>query len=66
MEPAYALSDAPKPISATSLDPYGQLLRMLLPRAQSIVFCDRAGVTGFRKGVEVSVGRLLQNAEINR
>ncbi len=45
MEPAYALSDAPKPISATSLDPYGQLLRMLLPRAQSIVFCDRAGVS---------------------
>ena len=45
MEPAYALSDAPKPISATSLDPYGQLLRMLLPRAQSIVVCDRAGVS---------------------
>ena len=44
MQPALALGDAPHPVSATSLDPYGQLIRMVLPRAQSIVFYDRMGV----------------------
>jgi diguanylate cyclase (GGDEF)-like protein len=44
MPTALALSDAPSPVNATSLDPYGQLIRMLLPRAQSIVFYDRMGV----------------------
>jgi diguanylate cyclase (GGDEF)-like protein len=44
MQSALALGDAPHPVSATSLDPYGQLIRMLLPRAQSIVFYDRMGV----------------------
>ncbi len=41
---AVALTDAPAPISATSLDPYGQLIKMLLPRAHSIVIYDRLGV----------------------
>lgn len=44
MQHAQALNDAPAPISATSLDPYGQLVKMLLPRAQSIVIHDRLGV----------------------
>jgi diguanylate cyclase (GGDEF)-like protein len=44
MQTAMALGDAPLPVTVTSLDPYGQLIRMLLPRAQSIVFYDRMGV----------------------
>jgi diguanylate cyclase (GGDEF)-like protein len=44
MQSAVALTDAPAPISATSLDPYGQLIKMLLPRAHSIVIYDRLGV----------------------
>ncbi|MCE3284306.1 MAG: hypothetical protein K0R70_562 [Steroidobacteraceae bacterium] len=44
MQTAMALGDAPLPVSATSLDPYGQLIKMLLPRAQSILFYDRMGV----------------------
>jgi diguanylate cyclase (GGDEF)-like protein len=44
MQSAQALNDAPAPDSATSLDPYGQLVKMLLPRAQSIVIYDRMGV----------------------
>ena len=44
MQTAMALGDAPLPVSATSLDPYGQLIKMLLPRAQSIVVYDRMGV----------------------
>jgi diguanylate cyclase (GGDEF)-like protein len=44
MPTALALGEAPLPVSATSLDPYGQLIKMLLPRAQSIVVYDRMGV----------------------
>jgi len=44
MQPLEVLSDAPAPISATSLDPYGQLIKMLLPRAQSIAIYDRMGL----------------------
>ena len=44
MEFADVLNGAPAPISATSLDPYGQLVKMLLPRAQSIAIYDRMGV----------------------
>ena len=44
MQTAMALGDAPLPVSATSLDPYGQLIKMLLPCAQSIVVYDRMGV----------------------
>jgi diguanylate cyclase (GGDEF)-like protein len=45
MQMAAALgSDAPASMSATSLDPYGQLIRMLMPRAHSIAIYDRMGV----------------------
>ena len=44
MQLAVALDDAPAPIGATSLDPYGQLVKMLLPRAQSIAIYDRMGL----------------------
>ena len=44
MQNAEALSDVPAPISATSLDPYGQLVKMLMPRAQSIAIYDRMGL----------------------
>ncbi len=39
MQTAAALTDAP-----TSLDPYGQLIKMLLPRANAIAIYDRLGV----------------------
>jgi diguanylate cyclase (GGDEF)-like protein len=44
MQPAEALNDTPLPIGATSLDPYGQLIKMLMPRAQSIAIYDRMGL----------------------
>ncbi len=44
MQIVEALPDAPAPISATSLDPYGQLIKMLMPRAQSIAIYDRMGL----------------------
>lgn len=44
MQIAEALEDVPAPMSATSLDPYGQLVKMLMPRAQSIVIYDRMGL----------------------
>ncbi|MDH5273328.1 MAG: EAL domain-containing protein [Gammaproteobacteria bacterium] len=37
-------ADAPEPLNGTTLDPYGQLLKMLLPRAHSIVVYDGFGV----------------------
>ena len=42
---AEILADTPAPLNGTSLDPYGQLLKMLLPRAHAIVVYDRLGVT---------------------
>lgn len=44
MQTAEVLSGAPAPIGATSLDPYGQLVKMLMPRAQSIAIYDRLGM----------------------
>src|SRR5512134_2732180 len=44
MQTAEALGEVLAPVSATSLDPYGQLVKMLLPRAQSIVIYDRMGL----------------------
>ncbi|MGB5103368.1 MAG: EAL domain-containing protein [Steroidobacteraceae bacterium] len=44
MQTDEALADVPAPMSATSLDPYGQLVKMLMPRAQSIVIYDRMGL----------------------
>lgn len=45
METAEVLGGTPEPINATSLDPYGQLIKMLMPRAQSIAIYDRMGLT---------------------
>ncbi|NJD31095.1 MAG: EAL domain-containing protein [Gammaproteobacteria bacterium] len=36
--------DTPELLSATSLDPYGQLVKLLVPDALAIVFFDRMGV----------------------
>ncbi len=44
MQLAETLDDATAPISFTSLDPYGQLIKMLMPRAQSIAIYDRIGL----------------------
>ena len=44
MQPAEALDGAPAPLGATTFDPYGQLMKMLLPRAQSIAIYDRMGL----------------------
>ncbi len=44
MQLAVALDEAPSPLGATTLDPYGQLVKMLLPRAQSIAIYDRMGL----------------------
>jgi len=44
MHLAVALDGAPAPIGATTFDPYGQLVKMLLPRAQSIAIYDRMGL----------------------
>jgi len=44
MQLAVALDEAPAPLGATTLDPYGQLVKMLLPRAQSIAIYDRVGL----------------------
>jgi diguanylate cyclase (GGDEF)-like protein len=44
MQLAVALEETPAPLGATTLDPYGQLVKMLLPRAQSIAIYDRVGL----------------------
>ena len=62
---AEQFSDAPAPLSGTSLDPYGQLLKMLLPRAQSIVVYDRLGVTVWASGDsdDIELQALQQHAQ---
>jgi len=64
MQPAEALENSPAPISATSLDPYGQLIRMLMPRAQSIAIYDRMGLpVWLSDGLDApELHRLLQEA----
>ena len=64
MQPAEALESSPAPISATSLDPYGQLIRMLMPRAQSIAIYDRMGLPiWLSDGLDApELHRLLQDA----
>ncbi|HSE12367.1 MAG TPA: EAL domain-containing protein, partial [Rudaea sp.] len=64
MQNTQALNDAPASFSATSLDPYGQLLKMLLPRAQSIVIYDRMGVAVWvSEGIDDSaLHQLVQEA----
>ncbi|HVN42509.1 MAG TPA: EAL domain-containing protein [Steroidobacteraceae bacterium] len=71
MDNADLLTGAHAPASTTSLDPYGQLIKMLMPRAQSIAIYDRLGVAvwatdGFE---EPDLHRLLQEtlaAELER
>ena len=61
---AAAVSEVtPTPRSST-LEPYGQLIRMLMPRAQSIAIYDRMGVPAWMSdGRDVpELRRLLQEA----
>jgi diguanylate cyclase (GGDEF)-like protein len=44
MQSAEAVETATALISSTSLDPYGQLVKMLMPRAQCIAIYDRLGL----------------------
>jgi diguanylate cyclase (GGDEF)-like protein len=44
MQLAQAIEDTPVPVAATSFDPYGQIVKMLMPRAQSIAIYDRMGL----------------------
>ena len=64
MELAAALDGAPAPIGATSLDPYGQLVKMLLPRSQSIAIYDRMGLpVWLNDGVDSpELQRVMQDA----
>lgn len=64
MQTTAALTDVPAPISATSLDPYGQLVKMLMPRAQSIAIYDRLGLpVWLNDGLDApDLHRLLQEA----
>src|SRR5512139_3129795 len=64
MQLAVALDGAPAPIGATTFDPYGQLVKMLLPRAQSIAIYDRMGLpVWLNDGLDSpELHRLLQDA----
>jgi diguanylate cyclase (GGDEF)-like protein len=64
MQTAEVLASAPAPINSTSLDPYGQLVKMLLPRAQSIAIYDRMGLpVWLNDGLDSpELHRLLQEA----
>ena len=64
MQLAAALDGAPSPIGATTLDPYGQLVKMLLPRAQSIAIYDRMGLpVWLNDGLDCpELHRILQDA----
>src|SRR6187401_2005192 len=64
MQTAAALGDAPASIGSTSLDPYGQLIRMLMPRAHSIAIYDQMGVpVWLSEGQDVpELHRLIQDA----
>jgi diguanylate cyclase (GGDEF)-like protein len=64
MELAVALDGAPAPIGATSFDPYGQLVKMLLPRSQSIAIYDRMGLpVWLNDGVDSpELHRVMQDA----
>jgi diguanylate cyclase (GGDEF)-like protein len=64
MESLQILDETPAPVSLTSLDPYGQLVKMLLPRAQSIAIYDRMGLpVWLNDGVDSpELHRLVQEA----
>jgi diguanylate cyclase (GGDEF)-like protein len=64
MQTAAAVSGASAHSRTATLDPYGQLVRMLMPRAQSIAIYDRMGVPAWMSdGRDVpELRRLLQEA----
>jgi len=61
---AAAVSEVDLASRSTTLEPYGQLIRMLMPRAQSIAIYDRLGVPAWMTdGRDVpELRRLLQEA----
>jgi len=62
---AAVMTDAPAPLDGTSFDPYGQLLKMLLPRANSIVIYDRLGVSLWAsENEDVELHSLMQQATV--
>ena len=64
MQAAQAIADTPVPVVATSFDPYGQIVKMLMPRAQSIAIYDRMGLpVWFNEGLDSpELHRLLQHS----
>ncbi len=61
---AEVLEVDPAPVGATSFDPYGQIVKMLMPRAQSIAIYDRMGLPVWLNDGQDSpeLHRLLQYA----
>jgi diguanylate cyclase (GGDEF)-like protein len=60
---ANLLAEASAAPGGTSLDPYGQLLKMLLPRAHAIAVYDRLGVAVWEnEGDQTDLEMLLQQA----
>jgi len=64
MQLAEEIDDAPVPVAATSFDPYGQIVKMLMPRAQSIAIYDRMGLPiWLNEGLDSpDLHRLLQHS----
>lgn len=64
MQLAEELDDLPTPTGGGALDPYGQLIKMLMPRARSIAIYDRAGLpVWLNDGLDApELHRLLQDA----
>lgn len=64
MHTAEVLGSMPEAISATSLDPYGQLIKMLMPRVRSIAIYDGMGLpVWLSDGSEVpELHRLVEKA----
>jgi diguanylate cyclase (GGDEF)-like protein len=64
MQGTGVLEGTPATVGATSLDPYGQLVKMLVPRAMSIAIYDRMGLpVWLSDGLDApELHRLLQEA----
>jgi diguanylate cyclase (GGDEF)-like protein len=64
MQLAVSMDDAPAPVEGTSFDPYGQIVKMLMPRAQAIAIYDRMGLPlWLNGGVDApELHRLMQQA----
>jgi diguanylate cyclase (GGDEF)-like protein len=62
---AAVMNVAPAPLDGTSFDPYGQLLKMMLPRAHSIVIYDRLGVSVWAsENDDIELQGLMQQANV--